>query len=155
MIGVSQGAVLDAAVEWLVHGWLNLSWWQLVLVTLAMTHITIVSVTVFLHRHQAHRALDLHPMASHFSASGSGSRPGRSPGNGRRFTASTTPAASRPKTRTARMCIGIRKVLLEGAELYRAESKNQETLARFGHGTPDDWIERNLYTRFSAGRAWA
>jgi stearoyl-CoA desaturase (delta-9 desaturase) len=40
-------------------------------------------------------------------------------------------------------------VLLEGAELYRAESKNLETMEKYGHGTPDDWIERNLYTRFS------
>jgi fatty-acid desaturase len=66
MMVLSQGAVLDAAVDWLSKGWLNLSWWQLILVTLAMTHITIVSVTVYLHRHQAHRALGLHPMASHF-----------------------------------------------------------------------------------------
>jgi stearoyl-CoA desaturase (delta-9 desaturase) len=44
---------------------------------------------------------------------------------------------------------GIKTVLFTGAELYRKESKNQETLKRYGHGTPDDWIERNLYTRFS------
>jgi stearoyl-CoA desaturase (delta-9 desaturase) len=44
---------------------------------------------------------------------------------------------------------GIKTVLLTGAELYRQESKNLDTLARYGHGTPDDWIERNLYTRFS------
>ncbi|HZF79080.1 MAG TPA: fatty acid desaturase, partial [Rubrivivax sp.] len=44
---------------------------------------------------------------------------------------------------------GIKTVLLRGTELYRAESKVGETMAKFGHGTPDDWIERNLYTRFS------
>ena len=44
---------------------------------------------------------------------------------------------------------GIRKVFWQGAELYRAEAKNQETLDKYGQGTPDDWIERNLYTRYS------
>jgi stearoyl-CoA desaturase (delta-9 desaturase) len=39
---------------------------------------------------------------------------------------------------------GIKTVLLTGAELYRTESKNQETLDRYGHGTPNDWIERNI-----------
>jgi len=59
-------AVLNAAIEWLAHGMWNLAWWQIILFTLAMTHVTMISVTVFLHRHQAHRALDLHPIAAHF-----------------------------------------------------------------------------------------
>ncbi len=59
-------AVLNAALEWLAHGLWDLSGWQMVLFTLLVTHITMISVTVFLHRHQAHRALDLHPVASHF-----------------------------------------------------------------------------------------
>ena len=47
-------------------GLFDLPWWGLVLVTLVLTHVTIAAVTIFLHRHQAHRALDLHPLASHF-----------------------------------------------------------------------------------------
>ena len=58
--------VFNLALDWLAHGVLQLQWWQIILVTLALTHITMISVTVFLHRHQAHRALDLHPIASHF-----------------------------------------------------------------------------------------
>ncbi len=59
-------AVLNAAVDWLAHGLWNLSWWQIVLYTLVTTHITIASVTIFLHRAQAHRAMDLHAIPSHF-----------------------------------------------------------------------------------------
>ena len=66
MLLLPDWPALDEAVNWLAHGLLNLNWWQTVLATLAMTHVTIVSVTVFLHRHQAHRALNLHPVASHF-----------------------------------------------------------------------------------------
>ena len=46
-------------------------------------------------------------------------------------------------------------MLLTGSELYRAEAKVQETLDKYGHNTPDDWIERNLYTPLQRGRAWA
>ena len=56
----------SSVLGWLAHGLWHLAWWQIVLFTLAITHVTMVSVTVFLHRHQAHRALDLHPIASHF-----------------------------------------------------------------------------------------
>jgi stearoyl-CoA desaturase (Delta-9 desaturase) len=59
-------AVLNAAIEWLAHGLLNLSWLQVLVVTLVFTHITIAGVTIYLHRHSAHRALDLHPIVSHF-----------------------------------------------------------------------------------------
>lgn len=53
---------LDAALEWLAHGLVAMTWWQIVLYALVTTHVTIVSVTLYLHRHQAHRALDLHPI---------------------------------------------------------------------------------------------
>jgi stearoyl-CoA desaturase (delta-9 desaturase) len=148
----SQGAVLDAAVDWLSKGWLNLSWWQLVLVTLAMTHITIVSVTVFLHRHQAHRALDLHPLPSHFFRFWLWLTTGQVTREWAAIHRKHHARCEQAEDPHSPHVFGIRKVLFEGAELYRTESKNQETLARFGHGTPDDWIERHLYTRFSSGR---
>ena len=59
-------AALHAALNWLAHGLWNLSWWQVVIYTLVVTHITIASVTIYLHRHQAHRAMDLHRSVSHF-----------------------------------------------------------------------------------------
>ena len=136
MILLPDWAVLNAAIDWLAHGVLNLSWWQMVLVTLAMTHITIVSVTIFLHRHQAHRALDLHPIASHFFRFWLWLTTGRSPRSGSPFTASTTPSASRPRTRTARTCTASAKCCSTAPSCTATKSQNLETLARYGHGTP-------------------
>jgi stearoyl-CoA desaturase (delta-9 desaturase) len=59
-------AVLNAAIDWLAHGLWDLAWWQIVLYTLVTTHLTIMGVTIFLHRAQSHRALDLGPIPSHF-----------------------------------------------------------------------------------------
>jgi stearoyl-CoA desaturase (delta-9 desaturase) len=135
-----------------LNGLIELPWWGYILVALALTHLTIASVTIFLHRAQAHRALDLHPIVSHFF----------------RFwlwltTGIVTKAwvgihrKHHAKCETAEdphspQVLGIKKVLFEGAELYRAEAKVQATLDRYGHGTPNDWLERNLYaTRSTRG----
>ena len=142
-------ALLNALVEWLAHGTWALSWWQIVLFALAMTHVTMISVTVFLHRHQAHRALDLHPIASHFFrfwlwlTTGQVTKEWASIHRKHHAKCEQADDPHSPHVH------GIKKVLVQGAELYRAESKNKETIARYGHGTPDDWIERNVYTRFS------
>ncbi|WP_137894876.1 fatty acid desaturase [Ramlibacter sp. 2FC] len=142
-------AVLNAAIDWLAHGLWDLSWWQIVLYALLTTHITIASVTIFLHRHQAHRALDLHPIASHFFRLwlwlGTGQVTKEWAAIHRKHHAKCEQAEDPHSPHVH----GIRKVLLQGAELYRAESKNKETLARYGHGTPDDWMERNVYSRYS------
>lgn len=132
-------------MEWL-NGLIDLPWWGYVLVMLVLTHMTIASVTIFLHRHQAHRALDLHPIVSHFF----------------RFwlwltTAQVTKEWAaihrkhHAKCETAEdphspQVFGIKKVFWEGWELYRAEAAKPETMQKYGHGTPDDWLERNLYT---------
>jgi len=129
-----------------LNGLIELPWWGYVLVTLALTHVTIASVTIYLHRAQAHRALDLHPIISHFF----------------RFwlwftTATVTKAwvaihrkhhakCETPEDPHSPQMVGIKKVLFEGAELYRAEAKIPATLERYGHGTPDDWLEHNVYT---------
>ncbi len=142
-------AALNAAVEWLAHGAWNLHWWQIVLVTLALTHVTMISVTVFLHRHQAHRALDLHPIASHFfrfwlwMTTGQVTKEWASIHRKHHAKCEQSDDPHSPHVH------GIRTVLLQGYELYRAEAQNKETLARYGHGTPNDWMERNVYTRFS------
>jgi stearoyl-CoA desaturase (Delta-9 desaturase) len=142
-------AVLNAAVDWLAHGFWSLSWWQIVLFTLAMTHVTMISVTVFLHRHQAHRALDLHPIPSHFFRLWLWLTTGQVTREWAAIHRKHHAKCEQAEDPHSPHVHGIRTVLLQGAELYRAESKNQDTLSRFGHGTPDDWLERNLYSRFS------
>jgi len=141
--------VFDAGLEWLAHGLFAASWWQIVLVTLALTHITIVSVTLYLHRSQAHRALDLHAIPSHFFRFWLWLTTGQVTkewvGVHRKHHAKCE-TMDDPHSPYAH---GIKTVLFTGAELYRTETKNLETLAKYGRGTPDDWMERNVYTRFS------
>lgn len=128
------------------NGLLDLSWVQLVLVTLALTHVTIVSVTLYLHRHSAHNALELHPVLRHFFRFWLWLTTSI---NTKEWTAihrkhhATCETENDPHSPVVK---GIRKVLFEGAELY-AEAATPETLERFGKNTPDDWVERNLYTR--------
>ena len=131
------------------HGLTPLPWWGYVVVALVLTHITIASVTIFLHRSQAHRGLDLHPVASHFfrfwlwMTTGMVTKEWVAIHRKHHAKVETPDDPHSPQTR------GIRTVLLRGAELYREESKIQETLDKYGHGTPSDWIERNVYTPFS------
>jgi stearoyl-CoA desaturase (delta-9 desaturase) len=139
-----------ALVDWLANGlWSQATWWQVLLVTLVMTHITICSVTIFLHRAQAHRALDLHAIPSHFFrfwlwlTTGMVTKEFVAVHRKHHAKCETEEDPHSPQTR------GIKALLLTGVELYRAEAKNPETLAKYGKGTPDDWIERNLYTRYS------
>jgi stearoyl-CoA desaturase (delta-9 desaturase) len=142
-------AVLNAAIDFLAHGVWRLSWWQVLIFTLVVTHITIASVTIFLHRTQAHRAMELGPIPSHFFrfwlwlTTGMVTKEWVAIHRKHHAKCETPDDPHSPQTR------GIETVFWQGAELYRAEAKNKETLAKFGHGTPDDWIERNLYTRFS------
>src|SRR5690554_7060100 len=126
-----------------------LAWngWQVLLATLLLTHITIISVTIYLHRHSAHSAVNLHPALAHFF---------------RFWLWLTTGIVTKEWTAIHRkhhakceteedphspVVLGIRKVLLEGAELY-AEAATPETLERYGQRTPEDWIERNVYSRY-------
>ena len=133
----------------MLHGIFDLPWWGYVVYALATTHVTIAAVTIYLHRHQAHRALELHPIASHFfrfwlwATTGMVTREWAAIHRKHHAKCETAEDPHSPQR------FGIRKVLFEGAELYRAESKNARTLERYGHGTPDDWIERHLYSRFS------
>jgi stearoyl-CoA desaturase (Delta-9 desaturase) len=127
----------------------DLPWWGVVLATLGLTQLTILSVTVFLHRHQAHRALTLHPAISHafrfwlWLSTGMITREWVAIHRKHHATTETADDPHSPQIH------GIRKVLYEGAELYREESRCAATLEKYGHHTPDDWIERRLYTRHS------
>ncbi|NCV62952.1 MAG: acyl-CoA desaturase, partial [Betaproteobacteria bacterium] len=139
---------LDGVLTWLAHGTWHLSVWELVAFTLLMTHITIASVTIYLHRHQAHRSLDLHWLPAHFF---------------RLWlwltTGMTTKAWAAIHRKHHAKCeseddphspqvMGIRTVFWQGAELYRREAANEETLRKYGHGTPDDWLENHVYAYF-------
>ena len=141
--------VVDALVNWLAHGLVSASAWQIVLYTAVTTHLTIAAVTIFLHRAQAHRALELSPAPSHFFrfwlwlTTGMVTKEWVAIHRKHHAKCETEDDPHSPQTR------GIRTVFFRGSELYRAEAKNEETLAKFGHGTPDDWIERRLYSRFS------
>ncbi len=146
---LTDSAMFNAILEWLGHGTWHLAWWQIVLFTLALTHITMISVTVFLHRHQAHRALDLHPAVAHFFRLWLWLTTGQVTKEWAAIHRKHHAKCEQADDPHSPQVYGIRKVLFQGAELYRAESKNKETMVRYGHGTPDDWIERNLYTRFS------
>jgi stearoyl-CoA desaturase (delta-9 desaturase) len=136
-------------MNWLTHGLMDFSLWQIVLFALVMTHLSMISVTVFLHRHQAHRALDLHPIASHFFRFWLWLTTGQVTKEWTAIHRKHHAKCEQAQDPHSPHIYGIKTVLLQGYELYRAEAVKKETLQRFGHGTPDDWIERHLYTRFS------
>src|SRR5439155_7251590 len=131
------------------QGLLPLPWWGYVVLALALTHVTIAAVTIFLHRSQAHRGLDLHPTVSHYFrfwlwlTTGMVTKEWVAIHRKHHAKVETPDDPHSPQTR------GISTVFWRGTELYRAEAKNAETIDKFGRGTPDDWMERNVYTRFS------
>ncbi|MBW7471532.1 fatty acid desaturase [Marinobacter sp. M216] len=129
------------------NGLLDLSVMQLILVALGMTHITIVSVTLYLHRHSAHNSLDLHPVLKHFFRFWLWMTTAQ---NTKEWTAIHRKHHAKCETEEdphSPVVLGIRKVLFEGAELY-ATAATPETLERYGQRTPEDWIERNVYSRY-------
>jgi stearoyl-CoA desaturase (Delta-9 desaturase) len=139
---------MDSLLNFLNNGLLGLNWWQLILATLALTHVTIAAVTIFLHRAQAHRALDLHPVPAHFFrlwlwlTTGMQTKDWVSVHRKHHAKCETPEDPHSPQTR------GLKTVLWRGAELYMAERANTETLERYSRGVPDDWMERNVYSRF-------
>jgi stearoyl-CoA desaturase (delta-9 desaturase) len=128
-------------------GLVGLPWWGCAGLVLVFTHLTIVGVTVYLHRHQAHRALNLHPAVGHFFRFWLWLTTGMST---RAWTAvhrKHHAFVEQPADPHSPQVHGLYKVLTQGAELYRAEAMNPATLAKYGHGTPDDWLERRVYAR--------
>jgi stearoyl-CoA desaturase (Delta-9 desaturase) len=142
--------VWDGFIQFLADGLTGATWWQMILITLVLTHITIASVTIYLHRHQAHRSMDLHPIVSHFFRFWLWMTTGQVTKEWAAIHRKHHAKCEHEGDPHSPHVFGIKTVFWKGAELYRAESKNPETMARYGHGTPDDWIERNLYTRYSA-----
>lgn len=135
-------------LTFLETGLLNFSAWQIVLTVFIGVQITLSGVSLFLHREQTHRGIKLHPVVQHFY---------------RFWTWFTTGMLTKDWVAIHRkhhahceteddphspQIHGIKKVLFHGVTLYTEERKNKETLEKYGKGTPDDWIERNIYTRF-------
>ncbi len=147
---MTQNSGLDFVLDLLLNGVTDASGWQILLFTAVVTHITIAGVTIFLHRCQAHRALELHAIPSHFFrfwlwlTTGMVTKEWAAIHRKHHAKCETVDDPHSPITR------GIEKVVFEGAELYRSEARNRETIEKYGHGTPDDWIERNVYTKHSA-----
>jgi stearoyl-CoA desaturase (Delta-9 desaturase) len=133
----------------LFAGFFDLPWWGYVLTALGLTHITIAAVTIFLHRCQAHRALDLHPLPAHFFrfwlwlTTGMVTKEWAAIHRKHHAKCETAEDPHSPQIH------GISRVLWLGVFLYVKESHNPETLERYGHGTPDDWMERHVYSRFA------
>src|SRR3990167_9639972 len=121
-----------------MSGYFDLPWWGYVLAALALTHITIVSVTIFLHRHQSHHALTLHPITSHFFRFWLWLTTGIVTKEWVAIHRKHHVKCETPEDPHSPQVLGIRKVLWQGAELYRQEAGNPETLERYGKGTPDD-----------------
>jgi stearoyl-CoA desaturase (delta-9 desaturase) len=139
----------DVLFDWLAHGFSGFSGWQIVVYTLVATHITIAAVTIFLHRSQAHRSVELRPLASHFFrywlwlTTGIVTREWVAVHRKHHAACETPDDPHSPQTR------GIAVVLLRGSELYAAAAKDHQMLDQYGAGTPNDWIERKLYTPHS------
>jgi stearoyl-CoA desaturase (Delta-9 desaturase) len=137
---------LNSTLTWLQHGLANASAWTIVLYTLITTHLTVISVTLYLHRHSAHRSLELHPVLKHFFrfwiwlTTGMITREWTAVHRKHHAFCETEGDPHSPRIH------GLRKVLLEGAELYR-QGADAETVERYGKGTPNDWVERNVYSR--------
>lgn len=127
-------------------GVLDLPWWGYVVYALVLTHITIAAVTIYLHRHSAHRALELHPIPAHFFRFWLWLTTGMLTKHWTAIHRKHHAKCETVEDPHSPQIFGLRKVLLEGAELYRKEGRNQETLDRYGYGTPDDWLERKLYS---------
>ncbi len=138
---------MDFVLNFLAHGLFGFTAWTTFWAALLFTHITIAAVTIYLHRHSAHRALELSPAVSHFfrfwlwMTTGMSTKAWTAIHRKHHARCETPEDPHSPQTR------GIRKVLFEGAELYRIEAKNLETLERYGAGTPEDWIEHHLYSK--------
>ncbi len=134
-----------------LYGLLGLSFWGYVLTSFIMVQVTVLCVTLYLHRDAAHRGLDLHPALRHFArfwlwvSTGISTREWVAIHRKHHARCETADDPHSPQVK------GLKKVLLEGAELYQHEARNLETIVKYGRGTPDDWLERRVYSHPNIG----
>ena len=136
--------ISELIVFW--HGLFLLPVWGYLALALGLTHITIVGVTLYLHRDQAHRGLLLHPLVRHFFrfwlwlTTGMVTREWVAVHRKHHAACETCDDPHSPAIS------GIRTVLWAGAGLYKLESRQEDTVRRYGGGTPNDWLEHRVYT---------
>jgi stearoyl-CoA desaturase (delta-9 desaturase) len=133
----------------LLYGLLDLPWWGYIVALMILTQLTIFSVTLYLHRCQAHRAVEFHPIISHFFRFWLWLTTGMVTKEWAAIHRKHHAKVETDEDPHSPIAKGIKEVFFRGAELYRAESKVNETIERYGEGTPDDWIERHLYNKHS------
>lgn len=134
----------------MVFGYLNLSFWGYVVATLILTQITIAAVTLYLHRNQTHRALTFHPIVSHFFRFWLWLTTGMVTADWVAIHRKHHASADVEGDPHSPVVFGIKKVFWEGAELYKVARKDKEMVAKYSHGTPNDWLERKVYSAHSA-----
>jgi stearoyl-CoA desaturase (Delta-9 desaturase) len=131
-----------------IYGLLNLDFWGYVVTAFLMVQLTLMAVTLYLHRDATHRSLNLHPALRHlfrfwlWTSTGILTREWVAVHRKHHARCETAEDPHSPVTH------GLRKVLLEGAELYQAAARDPDVCEKYGRGTPDDWIERNVYSRY-------
>lgn len=131
-----------------LYGFLNLNFWGYVLVTFLMVQLTFMGVTLYLHRDATHRSLDLHPALRHifrfwlWMSSGIVTREWVAVHRKHHARCETPDDPHSP------VIFGLKKVLLEGAELYQVAARDPEVVEKFGRGAPNDWMERNVYGKY-------
>ena len=132
----------------MLYGLIHLPAWGYVVFTFAMVQLMLLGITLYLHRDQSHGGLQLHPALRHFFRFwlwfSSGTVTKEWVAVHRRHHV----LADRPGDPHSPVVFGLKRVLAQGYELYVAAARDPQTLAHYGRGTPDDWLERNLYSRF-------
>lgn len=143
-------AVLVLSEKFMIFGALHLSFWGYICATLILTQLTIASVTIYLHRHQTHRALTLHPLISHIFRFWLWLTTGMVTAQWVAIHRKHHALADVKGDPHSPVVYGLKEVFWRGAELYRKASQDTDMVKKYGHGTPHDWIERHLYTRHSS-----
>ena len=138
-----------ALYDWLVSGLTGWSWGQIVLYFLVVTQLTIFSVTLYLHRSQAHRGVDFHPVLAHFFRFWSWLTTSMITREWAAIHRKHHAKCETPEDPHSPQVFGLRTVLGRGVELYRAARADRESIEKYGKGCPDDWIERHLYTPYA------
>jgi stearoyl-CoA desaturase (delta-9 desaturase) len=131
-----------------LYGLIPMPWWGYVILSLLWVHVTLMAITLYFHREQAHRSVDLHPALSHFFRFWLWINTGAPTKQWVAVHRKHHALCEREGDPHSPVIYGLKRVVLEGAELYIDEARNQQTLDKYGKGTPDDWLERNVYDRF-------
>jgi stearoyl-CoA desaturase (Delta-9 desaturase) len=139
--------MLEFLNAWL-YGFLPLPWWGYVVWTLVWIHVTLMAITLYFHREQAHRSVDLNPLLRHFFRFWLWINTGAPTKQWVAVHRKHHALCEREGDPHSPVIFGLKRVVLEGAELYMDEARKPETLEKYGKGTPDDWLERNVYNRF-------